>query len=98
MKAIMTRALGPTAHRPARITAFDMDGNRVTIKRQEAHEVRFTLTSPVLPTARGLAEDIWEIPHRLAAEALRAKMKWRGARSLVAGGIKGGYVFVFTER
>jgi hypothetical protein len=34
--------------------------------------------------------------HRVAAEALRDKMKWKG--ELVAGAIKGGYAFVFKEQ
>jgi len=31
MKAITTLYLGPTDHRGARITAFDLDGNRATV-------------------------------------------------------------------
>jgi hypothetical protein len=33
--------------------------------------------------------------HRKAAEALRDKMGWTG--NLIGGGLKNGYVFVFTD-
>ncbi len=36
--------------------------------------------------------------HRKAAVALCEKMKWSGADSLVGGGLKNGYVFVFAPR
>lgn len=36
-----------------------------------------------------------EPAHRLAAEALRDRMQWKGA--LVSGGTKDGYVFVFVS-
>lgn len=36
-----------------------------------------------------------EACHRKAAEALKAKMGWKGV--LIGGGLKNGYVFVFKD-
>lgn len=38
-----------------------------------------------------------EAAYRKAAEALCEKMQWSGKGGLIAGGIKGGYVFVFSN-
>jgi hypothetical protein len=73
MKAIVTKYLGPTDFKGARISASDDDGNRVIISYDHALS--------------------GEGPHRKAAEALCAKMKWTGM--LFSGWTKGGYVFVF---
>jgi hypothetical protein len=83
MKAITTRYIGQTNHRPARIIASDSDGNRVTLPYDGLTDDRTDYLA--------LNED----PHRKAAKALCAKMGWTGR--LVAGGVKDGYVFVFLE-
>lgn len=36
-----------------------------------------------------------EANHRRAAVALCDKMRWNGAETMIAGSVKGGYVFVF---
>lgn len=75
MKAIVTRYVGPTNHKGARIIAADGDGNKVIVSYP------YHLSG--------------EAVHRVAAEALCAKMGWTG--NLIAGGTKAGYAFVFTE-
>lgn len=37
------------------------------------------------------------MPHHEAVKALCTKMAWSGADDMIAGAVKGGYVFVFRE-
>ena len=85
MKAIETRYLGATNHRPARIVAEDADGNRVSISPESIGASW---------DGNGLRRP--EEVHRAAAEALCKKMNWTGA--LAGGSTKRGYVFVFVDR
>ena len=75
MKAITTKYLPATDTRGSRISAFDEDGNRITI-----------------PYDCALSG---EAVHRKAAVALCRKMGW--SDNLIGGGVKGGYVFVFSD-
>ena len=80
MKAIQTKYIGATNRKPARVKAFDMDGNAVTVTDGDAESagVKFT-------------ED-FDL-HAYAAKRLAERMKWSG--HLIRGEIKGGSVFVF---
>jgi hypothetical protein len=89
MKAIVTKYHGPTDTRGSRITASDSDNNRVTVAVSEL-EARARQAGVKLSMS---GEEL----HLFAAQALCEKMNWSGSDTLVGGGLKKGYVFVFTE-
>ena len=62
MKAILTKYHGWTNYRPSRISASDMDGNRVIV------------SVPSIPFEGGDPE----AQHRFVAEKLCEKMNWGG--------------------
>lgn len=86
MKAILTKFYGPTSTKPARIKAYDMDGNKNWVSWDEAST----------ETKNGNFYTADERAHRYAAMQLFYAMGWNG--TLIAGGIKGGYAFVFTSK
>lgn len=63
MKAILTKYHGPTRSKPARISATDGDGNRVTISADDDGHV---------PATRH------ENSHKRAARAFCKKLDWHG--------------------
>jgi hypothetical protein len=79
MKAITTKYIGTTATKPSRISAYDIDGNRVVIN-YPVMDRKFSKHSEILY-------------YEIAAKALCNKMGWSG--ELIGGAIKDGYVFVF---
>ena len=81
MKAIQTRVHSPGHNTPARITAFDCDGNRVSVTDGQAE-------------ARGLSL-YSEAGARFAARQLCRKMGWKGR--LACGWTRAGHVFVFVD-
>lgn len=86
MKAILTKRLPPTNTKPARIKAYDLDGNSVVLS---VHAVVFDRLDE-------------EQMHRETARQLAAKMDWlrrpgSGAHYDLAGGAtKEGYAWVFV--
>lgn len=80
-KAITTKYIGITATKPARISAFDIEGNRVIINY------------PVMDGNFGRERE--ELDYLSAAKALCGKMGWSG--ELIGGKVKGGYVFVLRS-
>ena len=84
MKAILTKFYGATATMPARIKAYDMDGNKTWVSWDEANS-----------QTAGSFYSADERAHRYAAMQLFYGMGWNG--TLIAGAIKGGYAFVFVE-
>lgn len=86
MKAILTKRLPPTTTKPARIKAYDLDGNQVTMS---VHGF------PIDEADRD------EDKHRLVAAALASKMnwwdRWGGYKyHLTGGSTKEGYAWVFV--
>ena len=80
MQAIETRYLGPTNTRGSRIVA-------TTHSAVSRYPVRLTVPfDHTLSTEAG---------HRKAAEALKAKLGWKGR--MVGGGTRTGYCFVFVD-
>ena len=87
MKAILTKFYGPTNTKPARIKAYDMDGNKNWISWDEAAAM----------SGQGFREAAAdERTHRYAAMQLFYAMGWNG--TLIAGAINGGYAFVFASK
>jgi len=85
MKAILTKRLPATNTKPARIKAYDSDGNSIV------------LSVHVFP----LDDANEEGKHFHTASALASKMGWWAGRAgkcytLHGGGIKGGYAWVFV--
>jgi hypothetical protein len=76
MKAIETKYHPATNTRGARLSARDMDGNRISIPYPHDSQPG-------------------EQAHRVAAEALLAKMHWSGR--LIGGATRAGYAFVFAD-
>jgi hypothetical protein len=63
----------------------DFKGSRITASDEDGNKV--TIGYP--------HELSGEAVHRKAAVALCEKMNWSGAESLIGGGLKNGYVFIF---
>lgn len=87
MKAILTKRLPHTLTKPARIKAYDLDGNQVTVS---VHDPEIELLNE-------------EGKHCAAASALATKMNWwkRGYSftpdyELHGGATKEGYAWVFV--
>ena len=76
MKAISTKILPATNTKPARLKAYDSDGNSYIIGADSTQYARNT-----------------ELAHKYVARSLANQMGWPG--TLVGGGTKEGYVFVF---
>lgn len=85
MQAILTKYLGATNNKPARIKAWNADGKSAIVSLSFCED--------------RAEENNWksgdESTHRAAAEYLCTKMGWKG--ELKGGGIKGGYAFVFVN-
>ena len=100
-KAIITRYLGPTNTKGARIVASDGDGNRITVPysrvfRLGSFDAANACLIQVLGRPAAAAYELSdEAVHRVAAQALCEKMGWPG--KLVAGSLKDGYAFVFVD-
>jgi hypothetical protein len=84
MKAIITKFHGPTNTKGSRISASDMDGNRIY------HNYRHSLNSE---------QNHWEAAYKLVDKMKWWEDGVIGnAWPMVAGAIKGGYAFVIVER
>ena len=68
MRAIQTKYLGPTEHKPSRVKAWEPEGQSITL------------------SWHSIDKDQTEDVHRVAAEALRDKLGWKG--ELVCGATK----------
>ena len=85
MKAILTKFYGATATMPARIKAYDMDGNKTWVSWDEANS-----------QTAGSFYSADERAHRYAAMQLFYGIGGNG--TLIAGAINGGYAFVFASK
>ena len=86
MKAILTKRLAPTNTKPARIKAYDSDGNNLVLSVHDAELYRVT--------------DV-EALHRVVAYQFAIKMDWLlrpggGEYTLHGGGTKEGYAWVLV--
>src|SRR5271157_3365830 len=67
--------------------ATNFKGSRIIASDEDGN--RITISYPY--------ELSGEAVHRKAAEALCDKMQWTGKKGLIAGSLKNGYVFVFSD-
>ena len=92
MKAITTRYIGASEHRPARYVASDLDGNRVSVSLEKLREVFMADHGGRYPST---FEEQAEALHGQVARALCERMEWPGAETWIGGRIKNAMVWIF---